>query len=177
MKKLEVLFRNKTRYSEKEYEIFLKSYSDEYTFSETLYSLTNIFFFGMCLIVAIKYKEIFLSIALAVGLIVYIWYKFIRPIFKIKENKQNTIKANYMNTFYFYKSYFRVENEEGTANIRYMGIYKVIEEEEYFYIYITRDNAFIISKDGFIDSTSYDFSNFIRKKVWGKYKNKMKKNR
>ena len=54
-------------------------------------------------------------------------------------------------------------------------MYKVVETNTHFYIYISRDYAFIISKKGFIDSKSEEFSKFIRKKAWGKYRNRMKK--
>ena len=168
---MDELFKNKTRYSEKEYNLFLKSYEKEYGFSDTLYIIFNIGFFSLCLVLAILNKEIFLSVVILIGLLIYIWYKFIRPTKKIKEETQsNKIKNEYTNTFYFYKYYFRVENPEGKAQISYYKIYKVIETKTHFYIYIARNYAFIISKQGFINSKSEDFSQFIKKKTRLKYK-------
>ena len=52
----------------------------------------------------------------------------------------------------------------------YFKIYKVLETETHFYIYIARDYAFIVDKNGFIDSNSDEFKKFIQKKVKLKYK-------
>ena len=125
---MQELFKNQTKYSEEEYNLFLESYNKEYGLSDILYSLINIAFFTLCTIYAILNKEVVLSIALIIGILTYIWYKFIRPRRKVDEEKQsNKIQKEFINTFYFYPKYFKVENPEGQAQKTYFGLYKVIE--------------------------------------------------
>lgn len=170
------LFKNKTKYSQKEYDMFLRSYQKEYAVSELMYTIFYIVFFVFCLVLAIISKEVILSIALSIGLIIYFWYKFIRPVKKVKKEKNsNKIQKEYITTFKFYKNYFYVQNIEGDAKVFYFKIYRVIETNTHFYIYIARDYAFLISKKGFIDSKTEDFRKFIKKKVFMKYKDRMEK--
>ena len=49
---MEELFINKTKYTEQEYETFLKHYDEEYATSENLYMIYYIAFFGLCLILS-----------------------------------------------------------------------------------------------------------------------------
>lgn len=169
--KNEVLFKNETRCTKQEYEEFLDSYTKEYFASETAYAFFNIIFFSVCTLGSILYKEYILTVFLIIGIILYVLYKFVRPNIKIqKEKNSDKIKFEFLNTFLFYKNSFSVENKDGSAVINYFNLYKVIETSSHFYIYISRDYAFILSKKGFIDSTSYDFSDFIQKKVKFKYK-------
>lgn len=169
--KKEILFKNETKCTKQEYEDFLESYSKEYIASETVYTISNIIFFSVCVLGSVLYKEYTLTVFLIIGIILYILYKFVRPNLRIKkERNSDKIKFEFLNTFLFYKNYFSVENKDGNAIINYFNLYKVVETESHFYIYISRDYAFIISKKGFIDSTSYDFSDFIQKKVKFKYK-------
>jgi hypothetical protein len=171
---MEELFKNKTKYTEKEYQRFLQSYQKEYALTDTLYILFYIGFFTFCLVLAIINKEFLLSGILFVGLLIYIWYKFIRTKKKIqKEKSSKKIQKEYITTFNFYKKLFRVKNQDGEAKIFYFKIYKVVETKTHFYIYISRDYAFIVSKKGFINSTPEEFSEFIKKKTFGKYKNRM----
>ena len=51
----------------------------------------------------------------------------------------------------------------------------MIEERDYYYIYITREHAFVVTKFGFTKGDSAEFSIFMRKRLRRKYKNKTKK--
>lgn len=175
---MEVLFKNKTKCTEKEYELFLEEYKKEFSMSENLYTLFNIFFFGLCVWLAFSGGEIWLGIVIILGLLIYIWYKFIRPIKRVeKDKKSNKIKDNFVNTFTFYKNSFKVKNPDGEAEIFYYKLYRVLETNTHFYIFISREYAFIVAKNGFEDNKSDEFSKFIKKKSLGKYKNKMTKNK
>lgn len=169
------LFQNKTKYTEKEYKLFLKSYNEEYAMSGFLYMIFYVAFFIFFFILGIVTKEYILSLVMFIFLVIYIYYKFIWTKKKIKKEKATPkIKKAYTTTFKFYKRFFRVENKDGKAQVWYFKMYKVIETDTHFYIYISRDYAFIISKRGFINSTSQEFGDFIKKKAWGKYRNQMK---
>lgn len=173
---MDYLFENKTKYSQKEYDIFLDVYKKEYSFSNNAYLIFNIVFFGMCMVLAFKEKEIILGIAILIGLAIYLWYKLIRPMRLVEKNKKGPkLSGNFVNTYRFYKNYFKVDNPEGKAQIFYLKLYRVTETKTHFYIYISRDNAFIVSKFGFTKGKAEEFSKFIRKKVFHKYRNRIYK--
>ncbi len=175
---MEELFQNKTKYTEKEYKLFLESYKEEYALSDILYIIFYIAFFIFFFIVGIVSKEYLVSVAMFICLIIYIWFKFFRTKKKIEKEKESPkIKEAYITTFKFYKRFFRVQNKDGKAQVWYLKMYKVVETDTHFYIYISRDYAFIISKKGFINSTSREFGEFIKKKAWGKYKKQITDNK
>ncbi len=175
---MEELYENKTKYSEKLYNIFLNAYREEYASSENLLMIYNIGFFGICCIFAFIEKLILLGVVIIVGLMIYVWYKIIRPtIREEKTRKGPKLKGNFINTYKFYKNYFKVENPEGQAQVLYFKIYRVVETRDYYYIYISRENAFVMSKNSFTKGSSLEFTNFIKKKVLIKYKNRINKNK
>ncbi len=171
---MEELYINKTKNTQKEYDLFLKSYQEEYAVSENLYTLFYLVFFTFCLIFAFCNGETLLGVLITIGLVIYIWYKFIHPIKRVnKEKKSDKITKKYTNTFKFYKNYFKVENPEGEAQIFYFKLYRVVETKTHFYIYISREYAFIVSKNGFEKGDSREFSKFIKKKSFNKYRNRI----
>ena len=173
---MEDLFENKTKYSEKVYNIFLKSYEEEYSKVDNLYMIYNIVFFGTCMFFAFIEKEIILGICILIGLLIYMWYKFIRPIKREKKTRKSPkMNGNYVNTYRFYKNYFDVKNPDGDAQIAYFKIYRMVETKEYYYIYISREHAFVVSKFGFTKGDYMEFSIFMRKLLKRKYKNRIKK--
>lgn len=175
---MEELFINKTKITEKEYDIFLKSYQEEYTSSETLYLLFNTIFFGICMILAFREGETILGIIILLGLLVYLWFKIIRPTQRVqKDKKSKKVSGKFINTYKFYKNFLRVENPDGNAQIYYIKLYRVVETETHFYIYLSREYAFIVSKEGFTKGNSEEFAKFLKKKTFNKYKNRIKNNK
>ena len=160
---MEKLFENKTKYTQKEYA------KSDYSFM-----MFNFIFFGICLIIAVIEKEFILALGLIIYLLVYFWFKVIRPIKAVeKDKKSHKMSGNFVNNYEFYKNYFKVENVDGKAQILYFKLYRVVETRTDFYIYISREYAFIVSKFGFTKGTSEEFSKFIKKKMFTKYKNRM----
>ncbi len=173
---MDELYKNKTKYTQKEYEIFLKSYKKEYAFTDSLSIIFNFVFWGGCMVLAFAQKEWLPAIGILIGLIVYIWYKFIRPATKQQEILNGPrMSGKFVNSYTFYQNYFDVENPEGNAKIYYMKIYKMVEAKEYYYIYLTKELAYIVSKIGFTKGNSDEFSVFMKKKLFRRYKNRMKR--
>ena len=166
---MEKLFENKTKYTQKEYNLFTESYQKEYAKSDYSFMMFNFIFFGICLIIAVIEKEFILALGLIIYLLVYFWFKVIRPIKAVGHK----MSGNFVNNYEFYKNYFKVENVDGKAQILYFKLYRVVETRTDFYIYISREYAFIVSKFGFTKGTSEEFSKFIKKKMFTKYKNRM----
>lgn len=173
---MESLFENKTKYTEKLYKIFLKAYQEEYGKSDKLFFIYNLVFFGICMIIAFKSNETKLGIGILIGLLIYLGFKIIRPMRQKQKTEQGPkLKGQFVNTYKFYKNYFKVENPEGDAQIVYFNLYRVVETNDNYYLYISREAAFIVSKIGFIKGTDLEFSSFIKKKAFTKYRNRKKK--
>ena len=116
-------------------------------------------------------KEIKLGIVLVIAFCLYLFYKFVFIPKKIKKQEQsNQLVKEYIITYTFFKNHFISKNEEKEASTSYFNIYKVIETKTNYYIYMSREYAFIISKDGFIKGKEEEFKEFIKKKVKLKYK-------
>ena len=171
---MEPLFENKTECSQKDYDIFLEEYKKEFTTSDYAYILFYVVFFGICVFLAFSKKEFILGFVLLTGIIIYLWYKIIRPTNMVEKTKENQkLNGNIINNYIFYKNYFKVESTEGKTQFLYFKIYRVVETKEFFYIYITRQLAYIISKNGFTKGDKREFTNFLKKKVFTKYKNRI----
>lgn len=173
---MEKLFENKTKYSQKDYDIFIEAYKNEFAKSDYVFILFNIVFFGLCMILAFREKEIFLGLAILIGLGLYLWFRIIRQNLIVEKTKKSQkVLGDFENNYEFYKNYFKVKNKDGEAQIFYLNLYRTIETKEFFYIFISRQYAFIISKQGFIKGTAEEFASFIKKKMPIKYKIRTKK--
>lgn len=164
---MEELFKNKTKCTQKEYDKFLELQIDEFGISELIKQLLWIAFFIFCIVLSIIYKEYRLLGTIFLGVLIYIWFEVIRPI----KNKDK--QREYTNIYKFYKYFFTIECPSGVSKIFYFKIYRVIETNTHFYIYISRENAALVSKKGFINSTPEEFKKFIHKRTMLKYKTKL----
>ncbi len=172
---MEPLFENKTKCTDKEYDKFLETYQKEYALSDRINTIFYLIFFIFCIIFAIKEKEIILSVVLVVAMIIFIWYKFVRPYNIIKKSQEKSSMQKYICNYKFYKNNFTVNAPDGKATIYYHKLYKIIETNTHFYIFITKENGFIVSKKGFTKGEVKEFPKFISSKVLFKYKNRIDK--
>ena len=165
------LFINKTKCTKKDFVRFQNSYKREYAVPELMGFLFYVAFFLFCIILSFMSKEYKLGSILICVFILYLAYKFIYQPNRIKkQEKSNQLLKEYINTYIFYNNYFKTKNIDGEAQTFYFKIYKVIETKTNFYIYVSRDYAFIISKSGFKDDKCEEFTKFIKKKTRFKYK-------
>ena len=51
-------------------------------------------------------------------------------------------------------------------------LHKVYETSDFFYLYVTRENAFLISKNTFSLGNKEDFSKFLKNKCKLKYRSR-----
>ena len=86
---MEKLFENKTKYSQKDYDIFIEAYKNEFAKSDYVFILFNIVFFGLCMILAFREKEIFLGLAILIGLGLYLWFRIIRQNLIVEKTKKS----------------------------------------------------------------------------------------
>lgn len=169
------IFKNETKCSKKEYKMFLDVHDREYGFLEDLYTIIYASFF-ICFIILSFISHIFLTgFIILMILIIFLAYRIIQPNLVIrKELNSKKIRQEYKNIYYFYEHSFIVKNKEKKSKIYYIKIHRILENDTHFYIYLTKTKAFVVSKSGFIKGTSEEFSKFIKKKTFFKYKDRNK---
>ncbi len=169
---MKILFKNVTRYDSKSYNKFVKfhneKYSDKYFFVTIVFCILLLY----CSILNLKNKNIMLGLCFIAVILIFIFVRFYLPIRRYKntskkyENNQKTLY-----TFSFYQYFFKIDNQRKY----YLELYKVIETNDYFYLYFNEDYAALVSKNGFKLGDSKEFSKFIKKKCFLKYQRNSEK--
>lgn len=172
--KQKVLFKNSTTYTKDIYVEFLKFHSKTYSFSYILYTVFWTALLLLCMYLSFGIGNIFQGTVLTLGLILFILYRVYRPKRLIKkENESDKFTSNNTNTFKFFDKHFEVKNNNGSFVYRYFMLHKVFETKNFFYLYVNRENAFLISKSAFSLGTTEDFSKFMKKKCGIKFRKKV----
>ena len=97
--------------------------------------------------------------------VLYVLMAFVFPAISIKKSKSNNITIHYVfkdNTFFM-----SAETPIGTekAELPYGNIIKASEAEDDIYLYIAKNQAYIVDKSGFPDNNLTAFKNLICEKV------------
>lgn len=168
---MEPLFKNKTLLSEENYldlvEFHQKKNNWKYWMYNFIFSCLFIFLI-ISHIVMHNYLYIFIF---SFCFIIFLVYRFVYPYYKTsKELKSDKVQHNLENYYLFYEKYIKIKNKLGVSKIRYYKLYKVYENENYFYIYLNKTNAFILDKSGFLIGNVESFKKFMKGKVWLKFK-------
>ena len=167
LKKQEILFKNVTKYNNKNYHQFIEFHNKKYSLSNNFYTIIMTILLIYCIILNIKQKSIpliLLFVALLVGFLLWKIYFPMKRYQKTQKNLANTKETGF--TFSFYDLYFLLDKK----TIYYFKLYRVFETKDYFYLYINPDYAMLVSKNGFKIGTAEDFSKFIKKKCFFKYR-------
>lgn len=161
------LFKNVTKYNSKNYEQFIKFHGEKFNFSYNLYTIVMSILLIYCIILNIMQKNIpFVLLFLALLILIFLFRMYLPMKRYQKTKKQYSKNKETSISFIFYKFYFTV----GKKTFPYMRLYKVFETKDYFYLYIDDENAVLVSKNGFRVGTAEEFSKFIKKKCFFKYK-------
>ncbi len=168
---MKILYKNKTVLSKKNYMNLVEFHQKKNNWKYWLYT----FYISALLVIIVSFLIasgfIFQSLFLLICFIVFLIYRFIYPYYKTsKELHSDKIQKNLVNYYFFYEKYFKVKNKLGDSKINYTKLYRVYENENYFYLYFDKDNAFIVEKSGFLIGDVESFENFIKNKVWIKFK-------
>lgn len=176
---LKVLFKNKTKYDEKIYKIFLQFHQKIYGFRYKLYTVSIIALLLFMIASQISFHKYDLAILFLFITTGFFLWRFLHPISEIsKEFNSHKIQKKEEFTFTFYDKYLKVLEEENLKYyiVKYRELYKVFETQNFIYIYVDKTHAFLLDKDCFSIGNSKDFSEFIHKKCRFKYRYKSKKN-
>lgn len=168
---LKALFKNTTKYNKTVYQEFLQFHSKHYKFSSTLYTAAIIALFLFCVIVQVKSHNFTLAITFCFLLTSFFLWRLFHPIFEVsKEWKSSKIQNEKEFTFLFFEKYFKIRDKLQVQHISYRKLYKIFETSTFFYLYIDRTHAFLLDKSSFSIGSPEDFSEFIHKKYWYKFK-------
>ena len=168
---LKILFKNKTKYSKEIYREFLGFHSKKYHFSYVLFTVTITFLILFCIVLQIAYNYYLLAILSCIIFTCFCLYRYFHPISVVnKELNGKTIKEEKVFTFKFYEKYFKIQDKLQIDTVKYYQIRKAFETENFFYLYIDRTHAFIISKENFSLGTPANFSEFLKKKCILRFK-------
>ena len=166
------IFKNITTYSAKEYKEFLEFHGKKHNLSYFTFTILFTAFLILCSIVQFSSNHTLIGLLFILSLLIFLVYQIIHPLRVVKkEVKSGKISNESKNIFSFFDKSFKVRNKEGISKIKYIRLHKVYETDRFFYLYLNSKNAFIISKNGFTIGNAKEFSRFLKKKIWFKYKN------
>lgn len=77
-------------------------------------------------------------------------------------------------TYLFSKREMKATGTDFSASIAYDKIYRIYETKDNFYIYLDRNQAYILTKKGFEDGKLETLVPFLKEKLQKKYKDKKK---
>lgn len=162
------LFKNTTKYNANNYKEFTEFHTNKYSFSQNAYTIIMSILLIYCIFINIQSRD-FLLILLFVGLLLlFLGWRIYLPQKRAQRQQQEYKNNKQLGfVFSFYKHYFTLNKK----TIYYFKLYRVFETKDYFYLYIDEDNAALVSKKGFQIGTAEDFSNFIKKKCFLKFRN------
>lgn len=180
------LYINKTQLNEKIINDFYKFYKRKIKRAD-FYSLI---FCGIILVIIginflLQGEDYFFGIicniiinACIIGLGIYLCvYSLKYQKFDKKESKKiyNDDISTYINQYYFSNENVVIINKEGKTEKKYNGLDSIYEAKNFYYILLTKNSGFAMSKDSFVKGTESDFHNFIKEKMGKNYKKRCHK--
>lgn len=165
------LFENETTYTANAYVQFLRFHNKKYNMPYIAYTVFWAFLFFLCIFLAFNSGARLQGVVITIVLICFIIYRLVHPKMIVdKEFKSDKLSDNNVNKFTFYDKEFEVSNKKGKFNIKYFMIHKIFETSDYFYLYVSKENAFLVSKYAFSLGSAKEFATFMKVKCKSKYK-------
>lgn len=163
---MEILFKNKTKYTKEIYQKYLQFHQDKFGMKYKFITILTILLLSFCFIINLKYSNYDTAFIFIIVLILFFIYRFFYPIKKVKkELKTEKFEKEKEFTFTFYDKFFIISNEKDSKKIKYWKLYKIYETEEFFYIYIDKTHAFLLDKSSFSKGNTSEFLKFLKKKI------------
>ena len=164
-------FKNITKCSKELYNQFLQFHANKYGKKYKAEIIIVIISLIYMMVFNIINGNILMFLIISIICIIYILYKKVkqRKIVK-KELKTSKIKNEEDIVFNFYNNSFDIILGKKKQKLSYYKLKRIHNDEKNFYLYIADTQAFIVSKNGFVNSTSKQFDEFIFKKCRFKYR-------
>ena len=160
------LFKNVTRYTQKNYQQFVRFHNNKFNARYMLYTFIMSLLILYCVILNVLQKNIWFVLIFILILLGFLFIRICIPSIRYKKacNQYKNGKSDTF-AFTFYNHFFTI----GKIRYYYFKLHKVYETKDYFYLYFDEDNAALVSKNGFKLGKPNDFSDFIKKKCLLKY--------
>lgn len=165
------LFENETKYTTNDYVQFLRFHNKKFNAGYMAYTILWSLLLSLCIFLCFGSGARLQGVIITIILISFIAYRFIKPKMIVdNELKSDKYGENCSNTFTFYDKEFEVKNKMGKFKYKYSIFYKIYETNDFFYLYVSKENAFLVSKYSFSLGNAKDFSAFMKVKFKSKYK-------
>lgn len=168
---MKILFKNKTKYSKSSYIEFLEFHNKKFGLKDKMSFFSATILILICIIFYF-FKKLYLQSFLSlVILIIYLIWKLYRPQILVKKdmNSEKIVKEKNFK-YEFYQNYFKLFDDYNFDKIKYTKLYKIFETTDFFYLYVDDENSLLVEKKGFYYGTADEFSKFLKKNYWFKYK-------
>ena len=168
---MKILFKNKTKYTTNAYNQFLNFHQSKFGFSYDTYTIIILILLVVCMFLQIKYRYWYLAIIFFLVIVGFIYYRFFYPVKEVSnEVHSEKFEKEKEFTFVFFDNSFEIRDKIYREKSYYNKLKHVYETKDFFYLYTDKNHAYILDKSGFINCTSTDFRNIIKKKCFFKYK-------
>lgn len=165
---MEILFKNITRYTDKEMNRFQKFHKNKNGKKYVFWKISLVILFISFLILNILYKNWTAAIVtIFLAGISYWYYNYKNPDRKRKNNKKQLGQEF---TFEFTDKYVEIKAKKVDNKLSYRKFHRVYETKNNFYLYLDDEYAILIDKNGFTVGNVEDFRTFIKKKLMFKYR-------
>ena len=166
---MKVLYKNKTKYTKETYAKYLQFHQNKFGTKYRFITILIIVLLCFFIITNFKYANKTTGFILLLALLVFCLYRFFQPISLVKkELKTEKFEKEKEFTFKFYKKYFTISDSNNFEKIKYWKLYKIYETNDFFYLYINKDHAFLLEKNTFTKGDISTFYIFVKRKIWFK---------
>lgn len=166
---MEILFKNKTKYTKETYQKFLQFNQNKFGNKYTFTTIVIILLLSFCFITNLQFSNYSTAFIFIITLIIFFNYRFFSPKKRIqKELKTEKFEKEKEFTFTFCDKFFVISDNKDSEKIKYWKLHRVYETNEFFYLYVDKTHAFLLNKSTFSEGNTCDFYKFIKKKIWYK---------
>ena len=166
-KNMKVLFKNKTQYTKQTYQKYLNFHQNKFNLRYRFTTIVIMLLLSFCMIMNFKYKNYPTAFLVFICLLIFIYWQFFHPQKVIdKEIKTDKFENEEFFIFTFYEQYFIITNKSIKQKLKYRHLAKIFETDDFFYLYVNKDHAFLLEKSGFSIGDTTKFLKFLKKKRW-----------
>lgn len=162
---MKTLFKNRTKYSKEVYEQFLQFHQNKFGIRYKFYTIIILILIFFCISMQVKTHNYDLAIIFCIAFSIFFLWRFLHPIDEVKKELQSDkIVKEKEFSFVFFEDCFEVHEKRNYEKFKYYKLYRFYETENFFYLYIDKNHAFLLDKGNFLIGDCSDFARFIKRK-------------
>ena len=168
---LKILFKNETKYTKEIYKKFVDFHSNKYNTKYNMYTIIIVFLILFCIVLQVSYRYYLIAFLTCIIFAIFCLYRFLHPLSIVKKELEGEIIQKEKSfTFKFYDKYFIISEKKDLNIVKYYKLKKAFETKDFFYLYLDKSHAFLLNKKNFIIGNPEDFSRFLKKKCFLRFK-------